>query len=152
MKLEYAQPVGPDDFGHDRDEPTVEDIEFEPAEQQETSQFKACIGRMAARAAVVGAIAGGMLVGQGQEPAEAVTVPTAPVACTKNGVQGMRIGSLCVTKQEIRASGACSKNDELIGEAALALTLYMAPVANAISASLSLGWTSYSIHKGGFCA
>jgi hypothetical protein len=116
----------------------------------ERGRFMSYVGKLAGRAALVGAIVAGVFVGQG-EAAEAAPAPTAPVACTKNGVQGMQLGQLCVTKQEVRQSGACSKADEIIGEVALAVVLRKIPVGGIVKDTAGYGWTLNSILRGGFC-
>jgi hypothetical protein len=123
---------------------------IEQVNHEERGRFMSYIGRGAARVTLVGAVVAGSFVAQGHEEAEAT--PLAPTtSCTKNGVQGVKLGSLCITKDQVRQPGPCTKTDEVIGEVAIAGILYAIPVATIISAGLGLGWTVNSIYKGGLC-
>jgi hypothetical protein len=135
-----------DIFAHDNDNLTAQ------VEREEQGRFRAFIGRVAARAALVGALTAGLFAGTAVEEAQAAPTHTGPVACSKGGVQGMQMGSVCVTRQEApKPSGECTKVDQYIGEAAINILTLAMPVGEAIKTGVSFISPAVSIHNGGFC-
>lgn len=138
-------------------EPVAENTGFEPVEQREPSHFRSIVGSVAARVALVGAVLGASLTGQGQDQDEAApVVETTPIlvaaqTCYKGGVQGIKVGNLCVTKENPRQPGKCSKTDRFIGNAALGIVTGLAPVTRVVQIGLGLETTAINDYRGGFC-
>lgn len=146
-EIEHGLEVTEDNFAYEDKLTLTEQIEQVEVER---GRFMSYVSKLAGRAALVGALAAGVFVGSG-EVAEAAPAPTAPVACTKNGVQGMKLGQLCVTKQEVRQSGACSKTDKFIAAAAMDGVFFGLPVSAVTSLFISLGYDATTAYVGDFC-
>jgi|GEM_PF-4836261 len=122
----------------------------EQLEQVERGRLVSYAGKLAGRAALISAVAAGLLVGHG-EAAEAAPAPTAPVACTKNGVQGIKLGQLCVTKEELRRPGACTKTDRFIGHTVVTTITLFLPVSRVANVIIAFGSNGVTDYLGDFC-
>lgn len=135
------------------DEAPYEPTLTEQIEQEERSRFMTQLGKSVAKVALVGAVAAGALTGQGHEQDEQMPepVPVAASACLKDNKEGVNIGKLCVTKEEYKASGRCSKTDKFIGHTAVTAVSLMLPVSRAVEIITAFGTNAITDYRGDFC-
>ena len=108
-------------------------------------------GRAAGSVALVGAVLASSLTGQGQEQSETAPELVAAVSCTKGGVQGTKVGDLCVTKEKPRQPGKCTKTDKFIGHTAVTVVSFFIPASRAVELGIAIGTNGVADYVGDFC-